>query len=203
MTDGATVPTVTHVSGRGVPIRGDDIDTDQILPARFLKETTFEAMGEYAFHDQRRDDDGAIHGDHPLDRHPDGEVLVVNDNFGCGSSREHAPQALQRWGVDGIVGESFAEIFHDNCTSLGIPVATAPHDTIARLQEYVEANPETVVELDVENERVSYDDTVVEVTISDSMREALVEGRWDTTELLRSNMESVERVHESLSPTQR
>ena len=117
---------VTRVTGPAVPVRGNDIDTDQIIPARFMKEVSFDNMGDYAFHDARRTDDGGFN-DHPFNRYPNARILVVNQNFGCGSSREHAPQALMRWGIDGLIGESFAEIFAGNCQALGIPTATADH----------------------------------------------------------------------------
>jgi len=188
-----TDPRVTDVGGSGVPIPGDDVDTDQILPARFLKETTFENMAGYLFYDARRDDDGSFN-DHPLNRYGDAEIAVVNKNFGCGSSREHAPQALQRWGIDGLVGESFAEIFRDNCKSLGVPTATADEATVAALQDWVREHPEGEVHLDVERETVTYGDRTVAVSVDDAMREALVEGIWDTTALMRSNADRVRAV---------
>jgi 3-isopropylmalate/(R)-2-methylmalate dehydratase small subunit len=179
-------PRITSVSGPGVPIPGDDVDTDQILPARFLKETSFENMADYLFYDARRDDDGSFN-DHPLNRYEDATVAVVNKNFGCGSSREHAPQALKRWGVDGLVGESFAEIFRDNCKSLGMPTATADKATVEALQDWIREHPEDDVRIDVESETVTYGDRTVDVAIDDAMREALVEGIWDTTALMASN----------------
>jgi 3-isopropylmalate/(R)-2-methylmalate dehydratase small subunit len=182
---------ITEVGGTGVPIPGDDVDTDQILPARFMKEVTFENMADYLFYDARRDDDGGFN-DHPLNRFEGANVAVVNSNFGCGSSREHAPQAMMRWGVDGVVGESFAEIFRDNCKSLGIPAVTVDHETVTRLQGWIEDNPDGHVHIDVENEVVTYGDTTVDVDIDDAMQEALVEGIWDTTALMYSNMSKVE-----------
>ena len=182
---------ITAASGTGVPIPGDDIDTDQILPARFMKEVTFENMAEYLFYDARRDDDGTFN-DHPLNRFEGASIAVVNQNFGCGSSREHAPQAMMRWGVDGIVGESFAEIFRDNCKSLGIPAVTADHEDVVALQEWIEDNPDGDIEIDVENERVSYDGTTIDGDIDDAMKEALLDGIWDTTALMYSNLAAVE-----------
>jgi len=184
---------ITAVSGTGVPIPGDDIDTDQILPARFLKEVTFDNMAEYLFYDVRRTDDGSLN-DHPLNRFEGASIAVVNSNFGCGSSREHAPQAMMRWGVDGVVGESFAEIFQDNCKSLGIPAITASHDEVAPLQEWIEANPDGEIEIDVERETVRYDDTTIEGSIDHAMKKALVDGIWDTTALMYSNLSKVERT---------
>jgi 3-isopropylmalate/(R)-2-methylmalate dehydratase small subunit len=188
---------ITAVGGTGVPIPGDDIDTDQILPARFMKEVTFDNMADYLFYDARRDDDGEFN-DHPLNRFEGASIAVVNQNFGCGSSREHAPQAMMRWGIDGVVGESFAEIFRDNCKSLGIPAVTASHEDVTALQEWIEDNPDGEVDIDVEAETVTYGDTVIEGAIDDAMQEALVDGIWDTTQLMYSNLSKVEGTAASL-----
>jgi len=188
---------ITEVGGTGVPIPGDDIDTDQILPARFLKEVTFRNMADYLFFDARRDDDGAFN-DHPLNRYEGASVAVVNKNFGCGSSREHAPQAMMRWGIDGVVGESFAEIFRDNCKSLGIPAVTADEETVTALQEWVREHPDGEVGIDVEDSVVRYGDHVVDVDIDSAMREALVDGIWDTTALMYSNLSKVEATASDL-----
>ncbi|MFB6107698.1 MAG: 3-isopropylmalate dehydratase small subunit [Haloplanus sp.] len=188
---------VRRVAGTGVPVRGDDVDTDQIIPARFLKTTTWEGMDEYAFYDARRNDDGSLN-DHPFNEYRGANVLVVNDNFGCGSSREHAPRALARWGVEAIVGESFAEIFADNCKSLGLPAATADPDVVEALQDFIESDPDAGIELDVASETVTFDGKVVDVDIDESMREALIQGIWDSVALLRSNMDAVHDTAESL-----
>jgi len=188
---------ITEVGGTGVPIPGDDIDTDQILPARFMKEVTFDNMADYLFYDARRDDNGEFN-DHPLNRFEGASIAVINSNFGCGSSREHAPQAMMRWGVDGIVGESYAEIFRDNCKSLGIPAVTTDHETVTELQEWIEANPDGEIDIDVENEEVTYGDTTIDVDIDDAMKEALVEGIWDTTALMYSNRSKVEETVDGL-----
>ena len=183
---------ITEVGGTGVPIPGDDVDTDQILPAKFMKEVTFDNMADYLFYDARRDD--GEFNDHPLNRFDGASIAVINSNFGCGSSREHAPQAMMRWGVDGIVGESYAEIFRDNCKSLGIPAVTTDHETVVELQEWIEDNPDGEIDIDVENEEVSYGDTTIDVEIDDAMKEALVEGIWDTTALMYSNRSKVEET---------
>ncbi|ERH06397.1 MAG: 3-isopropylmalate dehydratase small subunit [Halonotius sp. J07HN4] len=183
---------ITEVGGTGVPIPGDDIDTDQILPARFMKEVTFDNMADYLFYDARRDD--GEFNDHPLNRFDGASIAVINSNFGCGSSREHAPQAMMRWGVDGIVGESYAEIFRDNCKSLGIPAVTTDHETVVELQEWIESNPDGEIDIDVENEVVTYGETTIDVEINDAMKEALVEGIWDTTALMYSNRSKVEET---------
>jgi len=184
---------VSQVQGPGVPVRGNDIDTDQIVPARFLKEVTFDNMGEYAFYDVRRDDDGSLNV-HPFNRYPNASILVVNQNFGCGSSREHAPQALMRWGIDGLIGESFAEIFAGNCQALGIPTATANHETVEWIMEQVEADPTLEISIDVEAETATVGNEPVDVTINDSQREALLQGIWDTTALMKSYMDEVEQT---------
>ena len=189
---------VSQIQGPGVPIRGNDIDTDQIVPARFLKEVTFDSMGEYAFYDVRRDDDGSLN-DHPFNRYPNATILVVNENFGCGSSREHAPQALMRWGIDGLIGESFAEIFAGNCQALGLPTATADPETVEWIMEQVEADPALELTIDVKAETVTVGDETLDVTISDAQREALLQGIWDTTALMKSYMDEVEETADSLS----
>ncbi|ELY96733.1 3-isopropylmalate dehydratase small subunit [Natrialba chahannaoensis JCM 10990] len=194
-TDEVEIPEVNYVSGSGLPIRGNDIDTDQIIPARFMKVVTFDGLGEFAFFDQRFTEDDDLK-DHPFneDQFQDSSVMVVNSNFGCGSSREHAPQALMRWGIDAIIGESFAEIFAGNCLALGIPTVTADSETIQSLQEWVDANPDEELEIDVEAEQVRYGDTTVDVTVDDAQRKALVEGVWDTTALMKSNAGAVQET---------
>ncbi len=189
--------TIEMVSGPGVPVRGNDIDTDRIIPARFMKEVTFENMGQYAFYDARRHDDGSLN-DHPFNRFPDAHILVVNQNFGCGSSREHAPQALMRWGIDGLIGESFAEIFMGNCQALGMPTATADPEVVAWLMDHVEAHPDAVITLDVKHEIATVSDRTLPITINDSQREALLKGIWDTTALMKSYMDDVKRTADRL-----
>ena len=193
------IPEVTEVSGTGIPVRGNDIDTDQIIPARFMKVVTFDGLGEFAFFDQRFDDEDN-EKDHPFNepQFQDANVLVVNSNFGCGSSREHAPQALMRWGIDAIVGESFAEIFAGNCLALGIPTVTADQETVEAIQDWVDANPDDELDVDVAAETVTYGDTTVDVTVDDAQRKALVEGIWDTTALMKSNTEAIRKTAESL-----
>jgi 3-isopropylmalate/(R)-2-methylmalate dehydratase small subunit len=191
--------TVDFVSGTGVPVRGNDIDTDQIIPARFMKVVTFDGLGQFSFFDLRFDDEDNPK-EHPFnqERFEGANVLVVNANFGCGSSREHAPQALMRWGIDAIIGESFAEIFAGNCLALGIPTVTADHETIEAIQDWVDENPDGDIDVDVEAETVTYADTTVDVTVDDAQRKALVEGVWDTTALMKANAGEVEKTAESL-----
>jgi 3-isopropylmalate/(R)-2-methylmalate dehydratase small subunit len=196
--DGGTPP-VERVTGTGVAVRGDDVDTDQILPARFLKVLTFEGLGEFAFFDQRYEtvetDDGTVEREtgHPFDdpAHADASVLVVGSNFGCGSSREHAPQALQRWGIDAVVGESFAEIFAGNCLALGVPTVTLDAEEAEALRSFVEADPEGEVTVDVAEATVAYDGRTVPAGVDDTQRRALVAGEWDTTAQLAAVPEQV------------
>lgn len=184
---------VRRVSGPGVPVRGDDIDTDQIVPARFLKEVTFDNMGAYAFYDARHTDDGSP-TDHPFNRFPDASILVVNQNFGCGSSREHAPQALQRWGIRGIIGESFAEIFAGNCQALGLPTVTTDAETTRWIMDRIDADPSTEIVIDVDAQTATVGDDTIDVHIDPSQRQALLQGVWDTTALMRSHMDDVRRT---------
>jgi 3-isopropylmalate/(R)-2-methylmalate dehydratase small subunit len=195
----AGVETVERVSGTGIPIRGNDIDTDQVIPARFMKVVTFDGLGQFAFFDQRFDDDDD-EKDHPMNeaRYRDASIMTVNANFGCGSSREHAPQALMRWGIDALVGESFAEIFAGNCLALGIPTVTADHDTVVALQDWIDANPDGGIDIDVAEEVVRYGDEEVDVTVEDAQRRALVDGVWDTTALMKSNAGAVADTANSL-----
>ena len=152
MSDSAVI---ARIAGRGMPVRGDDIDTDRIIPARYLREITFDGLGPHAFEDERR----ALNGAHPMDdpRFADAGVLVVNRNFGCGSSREHAPQALLRRGIRAIVGESFAEIFFGNCVAIGLPCVTMTPEHVESLQALLDEAPDTELTVDVEAERVATD----------------------------------------------
>jgi 3-isopropylmalate/(R)-2-methylmalate dehydratase small subunit len=188
---------IRTVSGPGVPVRGNDIDTDRIIPARFMKEVTFDNMGQYAFYDARRNDDGSLN-EHPFNRFSEARILVVNQNFGCGSSREHAPQALMRWGIDGLIGESFAEIFMGNCQALGMPTATADPEVVAWLMDRVEARPDASITLDVEQEIATVGDRTLPISIDDSQREALLNGIWDTTALMKSYLDDVKQTADQL-----
>ncbi|WP_306052593.1 3-isopropylmalate dehydratase small subunit [Natronococcus wangiae] len=189
------IPEVDSVSGSGIPIRGNDVDTDQIIPARFMKVVTFDGLGEFAFFDLRFDENDDPK-DHPMneDRFRDSSVMVVNSNFGCGSSREHAPQALMRWGIDAVIGESFAEIFAGNCLALGIPTVTADGETIRELQDWVDEHPDEELGIDVEAETVTYGGETIDVTVDEAQRKALVEGVWDTTALMKSNAGAVRQT---------
>lgn len=171
---------ITQVSGTAVHVPGSDIDTDRIIPARFMKCVTFDGLGEYAFYDVRFDKDGKPTG-HPVDnpRFKGASILLSGTNFGCGSSREHAPQALYRFGFRAIIAQSFAEIFFGNCTTLGIPCVCATAEDIAKLAAAVEADPTIKVTVDVEKNRVFYGDQNFTVVMPDSAHEALISGKWD------------------------
>ena len=176
-----------QVTGRGVPVRGADIDTDRIIPARYLRTVTFENLGDHAFEDDRAG------GEHPFDdlRYKGSGVLVANANFGCGSSREHAPQALMRWGIKAFVAESFAEIFFGNCTTLGLPCVTAATVNVQRLQAAVEADPREEVVVDVQARVVRFGQGEFEVSIPNGVREQLVSGNWDSLGQLLDVQEDV------------
>jgi 3-isopropylmalate/(R)-2-methylmalate dehydratase small subunit len=183
---------IDSVSGRGCVLRGDDIDTDRIIPARFMKVVTFDDVGEHAFEDDRK----AAKGNHPLDddRYEGASILVVGKNFGCGSSREHAPQALMRFGFNAFVGESFAEIFAGNCTALGLVCATLDADDIENLMGSVELDPQQTLTVDVEARTVTSRAGTVAAQIPDGTRKQLLEGSWDATGMLLDGADEVART---------
>jgi 3-isopropylmalate/(R)-2-methylmalate dehydratase small subunit len=171
---------ITHVKGRAVQVPGDDIDTDRIIPARFMKCVTFDGLGEYLFYDMRHHADGS-RKEHPLNaaKYDGATILISGANFGCGSSREHAPQAIYRYGFRGIIAESFAEIFFGNCTTLGIPCFVLSRSDRKALGEKVTANPALEVVLDIENQKVRVGDLVFDAAVRETARKALVGGKWD------------------------
>jgi 3-isopropylmalate/(R)-2-methylmalate dehydratase small subunit len=168
---------VKTVAGRGIPLRGDDIDTDRIIPARFLRCVTFDGLGEQVFADDRTQ----TSGQHPFDQaqYQGAEILVVNRNFGCGSSREHAPQAIARWGVKALIGESFAEIFFGNCVAMGVPCVTASGEVVKTLQDRITADPHQSLTLDLDALTVTYGDYSAPVTLAPGPRQMFLEGNWD------------------------
>src|SRR5256885_13007757 len=170
-----------QVSGRGIPLPGNDIDTDRIIPARFLKAVTFEGMGEHAFDGGKKQNP-----EHPFNQkaYQGASVLVVGQNFGCGSSREHAPQALMRWGIRAIVGGSFGEIFFGNCVMLGIPCLRASQEDIEWLPKAVAKSPQAPVTVDVEKQEVRFGDRAIKATVPEGARNQLVGGTWDSTAVL-------------------
>jgi len=173
---------VTRVEGRGCVLRGADIDTDRIIPARYLRCVTFDGLGEHAFEDDRKQ----AKGNHALDddRFAGARILVVGRNFGCGSSREHAPQALMRWGFGAFVGESFAEIFFGNCVALGLPAVTLPRTDLERLMDAVELDPAQELVLDLAAGTLTSRAGVQKVVMPDGARQQLLEGNWDATAVL-------------------
>ena len=183
---------ITAISGTAVPIRGNDIDTDRIIPARYLKEPTFARMGNYPFFDERFDSSGKKK-DHPLNdpEYRGASLLFVNKNFGCGSSREHAPQALYRFGIKAIVGESFAAIFAGNCTMMGLPAVVVGAKEIDQLIKSVEENPRTEYTVDLEKKTISYGNQKLTFDMPETYRTALTQGYWDSTVLLRANLDQV------------
>ena len=183
-----TASSVRAVSGRAVVVRGNDIDTDRIIPARYLRTVTFDNLGEHAFEDERRA------GGHPFDdaRCQGAGILVVNKNFGCGSSREHAPQALARWGIRGFVGESFAEIFFGNCVAMGLPCMTASEADVARLMQAVEEDPSLELEIDVEAQTLGFASDSITAALPDGPRRQLVTGTWDALGQLLEAVDEIE-----------
>jgi len=181
---------IERVAGRACVLRGDDIDTDRIIPARFLRAIRFDGLGEHAFEDDRRQ----AKGDHPLDdeRFAGASILIVGANFGCGSSREHAPQALMRTGFRAFIGESFAEIFAGNCTALGLPCATLAAEDLAALMDSVALDPAQEVTLDLEARSVTSRAGTVAATIPDGTRSQLLEGSWNATRVLLDAGDAIE-----------
>ena len=171
---------IDAVVAPGVPLLADDIDTDRIIPARFLRCVTFDGLGEHAFEDDRAQDPAHPFDDPRFAPNPDrGGVLVAGRNFGCGSSREHAPQSLMRAGVRAVVAESFAEIFAGNCTNLGVACATAARADLERLAAAVIADPAAPVTLDLRDLTATIGDLTVPVAMADGARDALLTGRYD------------------------
>jgi 3-isopropylmalate/(R)-2-methylmalate dehydratase small subunit len=185
-----------QVVGRALVIRGEDIDTDRIIPARFLKCVSFDALGDQVFADDRQE----LKGEHPFDqeRFQGASILVVNGNFGCGSSREHAPQALMRWGIRAVVGVSFAEIFYGNCLALGIPCATASAAEVEVIQQRVMEAPHRSWSLDLEAERLTSEDQQWEIAVDEGPRQMLITGRWDATSQLLSHGPEIQQLMKDL-----
>jgi 3-isopropylmalate/(R)-2-methylmalate dehydratase small subunit len=181
---------VTRVDGRGAVLRGDDIDTDRIIPARFLRCVTFDGLGEHAFEDDRKQ----AKGNHPLDddRYAGARILIVGRNFGCGSSREHAPQALMRFGFGAFVGASFAEIFFGNCVALGLPAVTLPGAELERLMDSVELDPGQELALDLAAGTLTSRAGVQKVAMPEGARRQLLEGNWDATAVLLEARDAIQ-----------
>ena len=187
---------IPMVRGRALVLRGDDIDTDRIIPARFLKCVSFEALGAQAFADDRQE----LAGRHPFDQsvHAGASILVVNDNVGGGSSREHAPQALMRWGIRALVGVNFAEIFYGNCLALGIPCATASSQQISLLQDAVAADPSVNWLLDLNGLTFSAGSVSESIQVASGALDMLRSGQWDATSQLVARDAELTRTMENL-----
>ena len=192
---------ITQVSGTAVPIPGADIDTDRIIPARFMKCVTFDGLGEYAFYDVRFDPDSGEKTDHPLndERFNDASILVAGINFGCGSSREHAPQSLAKYGFSAIIAESFAEIFYGNSTTLGLPCVSSTRENIDILKAACAADPTLEVSIDLNAMTVTAGDLSFPVDMPASARQALLAGKYDPIKELLDNNDKIEATAASLS----
>jgi 3-isopropylmalate/(R)-2-methylmalate dehydratase small subunit len=186
---------IVSVTGRGLPLRGNDLDTDRIMPARFLRVVTFEGLEQHLFEDDRAADPS-----HPFNnaRYHGATVLVVNRNFGCGSSREHAPQGLARYGIRAIVGESYSEIFLGNSAVMGIPCFAADHTAIDGLMMLIERAPETEVTLSVHTGAVTAGPLRIQASLPPALRDAFTSGQWNPAALLRDKYEEVRAVADRL-----
>ena len=190
------------ISGQAIPVRGNDIDTDRVIPARYLRTVVFDGLGEHVFEDDRAQLQEAGKT-HPYDeeKFADAQILLVNKNFGCGSSREHAPQAIMRWGegTHGIIGVSFSEIFYGNCIALGIPCPQVSTADIESLMAAVEASPSLELTVDLESQTITSGDVVVKFTIPDGPRSQFLEGHWDATSELLQNQDKVRETASALA----
>ena len=190
---------IDKVAGKGVYVRGNDIDTDRIIPARFLKCVTFDELGPSLFCDERFDSEGRLK-DHPLNdsRHAGASILISDDNFGCGSSREHGPQAIQKFGIRAIIAGSFADIFHGNCTTLGIPCIVMRETDRNRLGKLIDGNPDAEIIIDIEDMKVVCANETFDVTMKVSAREAFLTGTYDPLDNLLASMNDIKATAERL-----
>jgi len=186
---------ISNINGQCIPLIGNDIDTDRIIPARFLKCVNFNSLGESVFEDDRKTSKGS----HPFDleENKNASILVVNSNFGCGSSREHAPQALMRWGIKTIIGESFADIFYSNCIAIGIPCFTLTKKSIEEIQNYCD-NQFLFLEIDLKNSLAKSKDLNFNLEIKESSRNMFLSGEWDATSTLLDNKNLIENKFHQL-----
>ena len=186
---------ILQITGKCISLIGNDIDTDRIIPARFLKCVNFDSLGKSVFEDDRK----TLKGNHPFDlkENQDSSILIVNSNFGCGSSREHAPQALIRWGIRAIIGESFAEIFYSNCIAIGIPCFTLPKKSIETIQKF-NISKSLYLEIDVKNSSAKSDDFNFNLEIKESSKKMFISGEWDATAKLLENSSLVDRKFKEL-----
>ena len=182
---------ISHVEGRALPLRGHDIDTDRIMPARFLVAVSFEGLERHLFEDDRKADPAHAFND---PRYDGSSILVVNTNFGCGSSREHAPQGLVRAGYKAIVGESFSEIFQGNSAMIGMPCFAASHDDIERLQTLIEKTPETAISADVASGAIAAGPLRITAAVPAALRDGFLSGQWNPTAMLLDRFDEVRAV---------
>jgi len=182
---------IHHVAGRGLPLRGDDVDTDRIMPARFLRAVSFDGLEAHLFEDDRAADPTHPFGD---PRYAGAALLVVNANFGCGSSREHAPQGLGRAGIRAVVGESFSEIFQGNAAMLGMPCFVASHADVERLQTLIETAPQTSISADVASGTITAGTLAFAATLPPALRDGFLSGQWNPTAMLLANFDEVRAV---------
>lgn len=190
---------ITTITGKAVPISGADVDTDRIIPARFLKCVTFEDLAEGLFYDERFEEDGTSKG-HSIDQpqHAGANIMVVGPNFGCGSSREHAPQSIKRSGFEAIIGSSYAEIFFGNSTGLGMPCVSGDPAEVEQLALFIEQNPSVEVSLDLAAGEVRYGEHVLAIDMPDGPKEALLSGRFDSIQELLDNNVAIEKTANAL-----
>jgi 3-isopropylmalate/(R)-2-methylmalate dehydratase small subunit len=190
---------IPRIEGRGLPLPGDNIDTDRIIPARFLRSITFEGLETHLFEDDLKQL-AAAGSTHPVadPKYAGATILLVNANFGCGSSREHAPQAIRRYGIRAVVGESYSEIFFGNSVALGMPCVTADHSSLATLMQLVEKDPALQLAVDLEAMRVSAGEKSFTVALPSTARDSFLDGTWDATGLLLDRFEEVEAVSKRL-----
>ena len=186
---------ILQINGECISLIGNDIDTDRIIPARFLKCINFESLGESVFEDDRK----TLKGRHPFDleENKNASILIVNSNFGCGSSREHAPQALMRWGIKAIIGESFAEIFYSNCIAIGIPCFTLPKKSVQHIQKYND-NKRLFLNIDLKNSLAKSKVANFHLEIKDSSKKMFLSGEWDATSTLLENENLIEKKYNNL-----
>jgi 3-isopropylmalate/(R)-2-methylmalate dehydratase small subunit len=182
---------ILRVSGRGLPLRGNDIDTDRIMPARFLVSVSFEGLERHLFEDDRAADRAHAFND---PRYAGASILIVNANFGCGSSREHAPQGIARAGFGAVIGESFSEIFQGNAAVIGLPCFVAAHDAVAQLQTLVERTPEVHITADVASGAITAGALRIDASVPSALRDAFVSGQWNPTAMLLDRFEDVQAV---------
>lgn len=192
---------IKEIKGKAMPMIGDDIDTDRIIPARFLRCVTFDGLGEQAFRDERFDENGNP-TDHPMNKpeYKGAKIILSGNNFGCGSSREHAPQAIKRAGYKAVIAESFAEIFYGNSSVLGLVCITLPKSEIAELAEYIEKNPDTEVIIDIEKAEIKAGDKSYKAGIKRALQKSLLDGTYDTIYELIKNKDKVEEMDKNLPP---